>query len=182
MASEPVLGTVSAPARACLDCGLAVAGQRKLCDGCKAQRNRDRVAKWQRENPEKRNARFRRWYAENAATHNERTMDWARRNPSAAKPSADQQRGYYLKWKYGITLDDERAMLAVQGGCCAICRKADLPDGQRWHVDHDHETGAVRGLLCRACNLLLGHAGDDPTVLAAAITYLEQASTEQKTA
>jgi Recombination endonuclease VII len=51
-------------------------------------------------------------------------------------------------------------MLAAQGGVCAVCEK---PDPE--HVDHDHETGVVRGMLCFNCNQALGNARDDVEVL-----------------
>jgi len=59
-------------------------------------------------------------------------------------------------------------MLADQGGSCAICRTAPAV-----HVDHDHETGAVRALLCFNCNGGLGQFRDDPVVLRAAADYVE---------
>jgi hypothetical protein len=65
-------------------------------------------------------------------------------------------------------------MLAAQGGCCAICR-AEAPGGQgAWHVDHDHRSGAIRGLLCHACNLAIGLFMDDEQVLTAAVAYLDR--------
>jgi hypothetical protein len=75
---------------------------------------------------------------------------------------------------YGISVDEFGALLEAQGGLCAVC-KADVPGGKgNWHVDHDHTSGAVRGLLCHHCNLMLGNAGDDPVRLREAADYLEK--------
>jgi len=70
--------------------------------------------------------------------------------------------------QYGLTQQQYDAMLAEQKGRCAICNeKADLV------IDHDHEGGAVRGLLCYSCNIGLGFFKDRPVVLAAAAEYLD---------
>ena len=53
----------------------------------------------------------------------------------------------HLKRKYGLTLEEYDAMLEAQGGVCAICGEP-RPEERTLHVDHDHETGAIRGLLC----------------------------------
>lgn len=75
------------------------------------------------------------------------------------KPNPDRARAAMVKHKYGLTADDVRAMLEAQGHACAICRK---PFGdKREHVDHDHETGRVRGLLCGPCNRALPHVERD---------------------
>jgi hypothetical protein len=74
-----------------------------------------------------------------------------------------------LRGRYGITAEDADAMLGAQGGLCAICRAAPAA-----HVDHDHETGAVRALLCFNCNGGLGQFKDDPRVLRAAADYVEE--------
>ena len=69
----------------------------------------------------------------------------------------------HLVRKYGVTLADYRAMLAAQGGKCAICLAPEAAQFKGvFHVDHCHATGAVRGLLCRGCNHMLGAVGDDP--------------------
>ncbi|UIW13254.1 HNH endonuclease [Arthrobacter phage Crewmate] len=84
--------------------------------------------------------------------------------------------------RYGVTVDHVEALKAAQGGKCAICG-TDEPGGRgRWHVDHDHESGAVRGLLCHHCNLGLGHFRDDVDALRAAIRYLEEAQREHTSA
>jgi len=73
-----------------------------------------------------------------------------------------------------VTPEQYAALLARQEGRCAICQ-TDQPGGKgSWHVDHDHATGGVRGLLCSQCNLMLGHARDDPARLRAALEYLSR--------
>jgi hypothetical protein len=85
-----------------------------------------------------------------------------------------------LRSKYGITYDEFRSMWERQGGVCAVCLLP--PTGTdstgapaRLGVDHDHETGRFRGLLCHHCNLLIGLAKEDHVVLAAASVYLARA-------
>ena len=72
--------------------------------------------------------------------------------------------------RYGISLEQYEAILARQGGACAICRE---PARGTLAVDHCHATGEVRGLLCFKCNVVLGLCEDDPGITLAAIAYLE---------
>ena len=92
---------------------------------------------------------------------------------------ARTQRNRFLQWSYGITIEDYEAMLDAQDGRCAISAcDATEPGGRGgWHVDHDHVTGKVRGLLCTNCNSGLGRFRDDPAVLRAAADYLERSLT-----
>ena len=94
---------------------------------------------------------------------------WTERNPTYAR---DMQ----LRRTYGITLSDYNDLLSVQNGVCALCGKAPKPDAKRnqkiLHVDHKHDTGKVRGLLCSNCNRGLGMLGDDPVLLARASQYV----------
>lgn len=84
-----------------------------------------------------------------------------------------KSRNQKLKKNYGITLDDYDSMLEAQDGKCAICKRSDPGHNSgRFVVDHDHNTGAVRKLLCSPCNLMLGHAGDNIETLKSAIEYL----------
>jgi hypothetical protein len=83
-----------------------------------------------------------------------------------------------LRRLFGITLADKAALLASQGGVCAICKTA------KWskhgpHVDHCHKTGKVRGILCHNCNVALGMMGDNQRRLRAAIRYLEANDSRQ---
>jgi hypothetical protein len=91
--------------------------------------------------------------------------EWkSRRGP---RPS---QRKDHLKHHYGISVEEYEALLKRQGSTCAICRKEST---QALCVDHCHITREVRGLLCRTCNLGIGHFNDDPRLLHAALAYLE---------
>lgn len=75
---------------------------------------------------------------------------------------------------YGITEEQYQAIYDAQGGCCYICRRAKGTGKKRLSVDHDHQTGHVRGLLCKPCNRdVLGHLRDSPAALRRAAEYLE---------
>ena len=78
-------------------------------------------------------------------------------------------RHYHLMRRYGIGADDVARMVEVQGGLCAICLEAPAE-----HVDHCHETGLVRGILCFNCNGGLGQFRDRVDILRKAIDYLER--------
>lgn len=96
-------------------------------------------------------------------------MQWNALNPEAIKR---QNRRAALKRYGGMTLKDYADLSAQQASVCAICRRS-VPDGKRLHVDHDHRTLQVRGLLCQDCNLGLGNFMDDPEVLERASAYLQ---------
>lgn len=84
-------------------------------------------------------------------------------------------RARHVKTLYGIELEEVDAMEREQGGVCAICRQT-CNVRRSLAVDHDHQTGKVRGLLCQKCNRGLGLFNDDPGRLAAAIDYLKRTS------
>lgn len=73
--------------------------------------------------------------------------------------------------KYGMTLAEFDALLIHQLGCCDICGDH---RGARLFVDHCHDSGVVRALLCRSCNTGLGAFKDDPARLAEARVYAEK--------
>jgi hypothetical protein len=75
--------------------------------------------------------------------------------------------------RYGLSAEDYKALLHAQGGACAICR-GELKGDRDTHVDHCHDTGLVRGILCSRCNTGLGQFEDAPERLRAAIDYLQQ--------
>jgi hypothetical protein len=81
--------------------------------------------------------------------------------------------GRHRAERYGLSDLDYEAIRAAQDDRCAICR-TDQPGGNgAWHVDHDHLTGEVRGLLCLRCNAGLGQLGDNVETMRTAIAYLE---------
>ncbi len=77
--------------------------------------------------------------------------------------------------QYGLTIETYEAMVLSQNGVCAICGRPPSMRNRndcRLHVDHDHATGAVRGLLCLNCNRGLGMLGDDLSRVQSAANYL----------
>jgi hypothetical protein len=95
----------------------------------------------------------------------------------ASREKAGGARTYHLTRRYGISAAEADLMLEDQGGLCAICKAAPAI-----HVDHDHQTGAVRALLCFNCNGGLGQFKDDPMVLQAAAYYVAFHTARQQVA
>lgn len=103
----------------------------------------------------------------------------AKRMQKTRKNNPLQDRKNKLKSQYGITLDEYDLIFDEQGGLCAICGKAEESRNNqgvigRLQVDHDHETGKVRGLLCQKCNRGLGFFDDNISKLINAAKYLEE--------
>jgi len=109
--------------------------------------------KWNKNNKEKHQEINRRWYVNNKEVTNKRTMNG-------------------LFKKYGITEADYNQMFVNQNGRCLICKNT-AEKGKRLFVDHCHETGKVRGLLCNLCNSGLGFFKDSSANLKNAIKYLK---------
>lgn len=106
----------------------------------------------------------------NPDLHRERDRVWYHNNRSKAQD-------YNLQKYYGITLEERDEMERKQKGLCAICgRKPSGGRGNtgRLHVDHCHETGVVRGLLCHDCNNGLGRFQDDVGRILAAAAYVQE--------
>ncbi len=74
----------------------------------------------------------------------------------------------HVRRAYGISMDQINGWRSATDGLCPICR---LREGR--YVDHDHETGQARGLLCQPCNTALGAFGEDPAVFHRALNYLK---------
>lgn len=138
----------------CKRCDAARAAKRRLEPGRKvAQALKDKERYWS--NQPKAVSRARQWVLE---------------NPEKARAS-------YLKRRYGSTAEEIDSMLVGQLGACAICGivpdpQADFKGDRVLHIDHDHATGKVRGLLCRKHNTAIGLFQDDPVLLYRAGDYL----------
>ena len=78
-----------------------------------------------------------------------------------------------LRRQYGISMKDFDGLAEFQGGKCAICFKSLDSINRRANIDHCHDTGVVRGILCSGCNTGLGHLGDNIQGLKRALYYLE---------
>jgi hypothetical protein len=96
---------------------------------------------------------------------------WYRRRPEYLAYHRDR----HLRTKYGLSLSDYNAMLESQGGGCSICGQKPAAGKKSMPVDHCHQTGAVRGILCDPCNRALEGFQDSPTILRSAIAYLHRA-------
>jgi len=100
-----------------------------------------------------------------ASRNREADYRWRRSEKGRKSVAATKRKG-----RYGITDEQYAEMLVRQEGRCAICRTP--PRDRALDVDHDHETGEIRGLLCRNCNKGLGEFRDDAKLIQRAIDYL----------
>ncbi len=123
---------------------------KRRCKPCQRERSREYQKRRRSADPEGDKARKRLW---------------RKQNPG-------REREYDLKRHYGLSVEDFDLLLEEQNFCCAIC--SNRLDSSSACVDHDHETDEVRGLLCRSCNIGLGHLQDDYEIILAAADYLIQ--------
>jgi hypothetical protein len=125
---------------------------------------------WQSRHPE----RQRQWRAEHPGYNAARMRAARAEDPTTVRYA---QKKWRLKSKYGISIEAYEQMLADQDGRCGICRREErlVIKGTTCTlaVDHDAATGRVRGLLCVNCNMAIGGLQHAPTLLRAAIVYLE---------
>jgi Recombination endonuclease VII len=138
-------------------------GLRGDCKGC----FKARAAARYRANPEPAKERAKAW----ARANPERVVERARLYRLTGRKARNDRRSH-LKRKFGITPEEYDRMLAEQGGRCAICRRRPTT-GISLHVDHEHRTKRVRGLLCFRCNNALGDFRDRADFLVNALHYLD---------
>jgi len=147
-------------------------GRYPTCKRCKAV---DTKARWEKD-PERLRAQARAAYYRHRDARRE---DMRRYHAEHGSEMADQTRRRYLVRVYGLTAEDYDALSGAQDNRCAICRREETDRDprartgkRRLAVDHCHDTGAIRGLLCRKCNTAVGLFGEDPAVVKAALDYL----------
>jgi len=114
-----------------------------LCSACWQQ-------EWKRKNHDQYVQNYRRYNKQNRVKRNETQLKYYYRNKDVIRER---------KWKAlgmtGMTNERYEALLLEQDGKCALCGISPKDDKQRLHVDHDHDTGSVRGLLCNTCNRIV---------------------------
>jgi len=158
--------SIAVPMRECRKCGLqayttldlinfvndscSLHGKRQLCYNCQKEITKLYVEK------------------------NRETINKKKKKKSLEPKEKLKKAEYKLKTRYGITLSDYDRMLDKQDGCCAICMTTNPKSHGRFIVDHNHDTGEVRGLLCTSCNGALGKFSDSILVLKSAIKYLSE--------
>jgi hypothetical protein len=101
---------------------------------------------------------------------------WCRSDTRKSNDGRDSRliKDRYLKWKYGISLDEYEAIKDSQGGVCAVCGNGQGQDGRKYlDVDHCHRTGKVRGLLCSHCNRALGLLSEDQSRIRKLADYIQ---------
>lgn len=107
--------------------------------------------------------------------NSKQAKEWRAQHPEKQREYADKRGKWWLESRYGINETEWNSMFDNQLGRCAICKSED-PKGNHgvFHVDHCHETGRVRALLCDTCNRGLGMFYDNVNILKSAIEYLEK--------
>ncbi len=154
------------------------------------QNARERTAAWRQANPGKNAENARKWRNANPEKAAQKVLSYRMKNKEKVRARAKKWRdrvGYskspkriaqslkdWLK-RYGLTPEAYDQILAEQNGCCAICGSTSprMKNAKRLYVDHCHETGKTRSLLCFRCNSLLGFADESPVRLRLAANYLE---------
>jgi hypothetical protein len=144
----------------------------------------EKTKAWKLKNPERHRAYMKAYAIKNAAKCSAWTKAWQKRNPEkmemARKSRAERRalgpigyrrsiRNARLRRKYGIGVSDYEDMFTAQRGRCAICGKKKV-----LVVDHDHETGAVRKLLCNTCNGLIGYLESFSGMVTKCFEYIQQ--------
>lgn len=136
-------------------------------------------ARWRAVNPDADRASKRKWLEANRPQKRAATEAWRKANlgkfnaaGKAWKKSHPEAMRIYQLRQYGLTPDCYEKMLAIQGGCCAICREPPSGKRNRLCVDHHHDSGMVRSLLCVRCNAGIGSFRENTRHLLSAVDYL----------
>ena len=137
-------------------------GLMPICKDCNNLRQKEAQSRWRKEHPEQCRRIKREAYKKDPSKKKRIVAAWRKANPDKLAESQ-------LLYKYGITLTEYNNIKEKQNGRCAICDAVN----EKLVVDHSHETGKVRGLLCNSCNLMLGHSRDNSNTLNKGAKYLK---------
>lgn len=156
------------------------------------QNNRERLDetrnRWRMANADRVKERRKMWLEKNRDRANAARRAWRKANREKERAASQRYRVKYpekvrqrmakanlVRMDYSLTPEQYQAILVGQGGGCAICgAESGNSKGHRLFIDHDHVTGALRGLLCNRCNSSLGYMRDSPSMLRRAADYLER--------
>lgn len=127
-------------------------GLKTICKFCSKKKNREYNASISKKNP----------------------SFWKDRMARYRKLFPEKNKNIYLKYNYGIELEEYNKLFELQKGSCLICGIHQSELDRPLCVDHNHDTNKVRGLLCNSCNSILGYACDNINILNNAIEYLKQ--------
>lgn len=142
-------------------CESLVSRNTKVCPKCKTEKSSSEF----RPRKKKGGIGLQSWCRECEKLY---TRQWQReRGPQPYSQTMYEQR---IKRQFGLTPEQYQSLLTKQANVCAGCKR---PSNRRLAVDHDHETGEVRGLLCHKCNYALGYVNDSPNLLRDLASYVE---------
>ena len=132
---------------------------------------------WRAKNPEKHRGYSRAWLEKNRERNREYQREKRQKNlekyrayDRARSPARkEKQREYQLRARYGMSVEAYEELVAAAKGVCAICGRKPK---QKLYVDHCHNGGHVRGLLCVKCNMAIGHLDNSPILALRVYQYL----------
>ena len=128
---------------------------------------KEKVSLWRKTNPEKKAEQKKRHYLKNKEKIDQKAKDWYNNNKDRSKGSAIQR-------KYGITTEIFNQMRESQQYRCAICGTGEDSLKKKLVIDHCHNTGKVRKLLCTNCNVAIGMFKESPRIMFLAMEYLKE--------
>jgi len=137
-----------------------------------------RLRAWRAENPERSRAVAKAWRDANPERHKANVIAWQAANPEKVK--------VYVKTgkvrKYGLTLEQFDEFIRACGGRCPLCNVEFVASSRSREcacIDHCHKSGKVRGVICKRCNIGIGHARENPEILKAWLSYITSHASSQ---
>lgn len=157
-------------------------GKNNLRSHCKECQKKN-YKQWHQKNLDKQREKKKQYRQQNSEKERERKKIYRQKNAEKIrdknkiyrKVNAEKIRDRILKYKYGISLEEYNLMFERQNGCCLICKEQPK---KGLVVDHSHNTGKVRGLLCNDCNTGIGLLKETPQFFINAIEYLQKFSNQ----